>query len=117
MHASIEQHRTEIARLCRRYAVRRLDVFGSAARGADFDPARGDADLLVVFEPGSSLHPLDQFFGLGWNWSNSWGGRLIYWNGRQWNRAAITSTAAAFWRARSRFMAKVPDGDAGSCRI
>jgi hypothetical protein len=47
----IEQHRTEIAALCRRFGVRRLDVFGSAARGADFDPARSDVDLLVEFEP------------------------------------------------------------------
>lgn len=64
MHQSIEQHRAEIAQLCRRYAVRRLEVFGSAARGVDFDPARSDADFLVDFEPESGLPPLEQFFGL-----------------------------------------------------
>ena len=37
MHALIGQHRVEIAALCRRYGVLRLDVFGSAARGPDFD--------------------------------------------------------------------------------
>jgi predicted nucleotidyltransferase len=31
--------------------VARLDVFGSAARGMDFDPARSDVDLLVEFAP------------------------------------------------------------------
>jgi predicted nucleotidyltransferase len=29
--------------------VTRLEVFGSAARGADFDPARSDMDFLVTF--------------------------------------------------------------------
>jgi len=48
----IEAHRTEIAELCRRFHVRRLDVFGSAARGTDFDPTRSDVDLLVTYLPG-----------------------------------------------------------------
>jgi predicted nucleotidyltransferase len=50
MHILIEQHREEIADLCRRFGVRRLEVFGSAARGADFDPATSDADFLVSFD-------------------------------------------------------------------
>jgi predicted nucleotidyltransferase len=48
----IETHAADIAELCRRYHVRRLDVFGSAARGTDFDPARSDIDLLVTYLPG-----------------------------------------------------------------
>jgi predicted nucleotidyltransferase len=55
MHPLIEQHRDEIARLCRRFGVRRLEVFGSAARGVDFDPAISDADFLVSFEAAPSL--------------------------------------------------------------
>jgi uncharacterized protein len=47
----IEAHRAEIAELCRRFHVRRLDVFGSAARGTDFDPTRSDVDLLVSYTP------------------------------------------------------------------
>jgi uncharacterized protein len=35
--------------LCRRFGVRRLDLFGSAATGR-FDPARSDLDFLVEFE-------------------------------------------------------------------
>jgi predicted nucleotidyltransferase len=31
--------------------VARLEVFGSAARGADFDSTRSDSDFLVTFEP------------------------------------------------------------------
>jgi len=64
MHPLIEQHRGEIARLCRRYAVRRLEIFDSAARDTDFDPVRSDADFLVDFEPGSGLRAVRQFFGL-----------------------------------------------------
>jgi len=48
----IEVHHTEIAALCRRFQVSRLDVFGSAARGTDFDSARSDVDLLVTYLPG-----------------------------------------------------------------
>jgi len=47
-----------------RYDVARLEVFGSAARGVDFDPAVSDADFLVEFKAGSRLGPLEQFFGL-----------------------------------------------------
>jgi hypothetical protein len=49
MIAAIASHREELAALCRRFHVRRLDVFGSAARAADFDPARSDLDFLVEF--------------------------------------------------------------------
>jgi len=48
----IEMHRGDIAELCRRFHVDRLDVFGSAARGADYDPAKSDVDLLVTYLPG-----------------------------------------------------------------
>jgi predicted nucleotidyltransferase len=51
----IEAHRIDIAELCRRFHVQRLDVFGSAARGSDFDPVRSDIDLLVTYIPG--YHP------------------------------------------------------------
>lgn len=51
----IEVNRDVIADLCRRFHVRRLDVFGSAARGGDFDATRSDVDLLVTYLPG--YHP------------------------------------------------------------
>jgi hypothetical protein len=50
MIADIAVHREELRTLCRHFHVRRLEVFGSAARGADFDPARSDLDFLVEFE-------------------------------------------------------------------
>ena len=50
MHESIENNRDEIAGLCRRHHVTRLDVFGSAAKGGGFDPASSDVDFLVTFD-------------------------------------------------------------------
>ncbi len=63
MHTEIEKHRETLTSLCQRYGVVRLEVFGSAARGADFDPAKSDADFLVEFDKDSGLSALDQFLG------------------------------------------------------
>ena len=46
---AVASHREELEALCRRFHVRRLDLFGSAARG-DFDPQRSDIDFLVEFD-------------------------------------------------------------------
>jgi predicted nucleotidyltransferase len=60
----IARRREELRALCRRFHVRRLDLFGSAARG-DFDPDRSDVDFLVEFD---RTHPdalsLRTYFGL-----------------------------------------------------
>ena len=60
----IEVHREELQAPCRRFHVRRLDLFGSAARG-DFDPERSDIDFLVEFD---REHPkalaFETYFGL-----------------------------------------------------
>jgi uncharacterized protein len=45
----IALRREELRAVCRRFHVRRLDLFGSAARG-DFDPQRSDVDFLVEFD-------------------------------------------------------------------
>ena len=60
----LDRHADEIAELCRRYVVARLEVFGSAARGEDFEPARSDVDFLVAFADEASDAPLEQVFGL-----------------------------------------------------
>ncbi len=49
--------------LCRRFGVRRLDLFGSAATGR-FDPARSDLDFLVEFEKPSIGGFAGPYFGL-----------------------------------------------------
>jgi hypothetical protein len=51
MHPIILEKRDQLIAACRRFDVARLDIFGSAARGDDFDPARSDADFLVAFHP------------------------------------------------------------------
>lgn len=49
--------------LCRRFGVQRLEVFGSAASGDDFDQERSDLDFLVEFLPEQDLGPwLSHFF-------------------------------------------------------
>jgi predicted nucleotidyltransferase len=59
----IEQHRPQIEVLCRKHHVRRLDLFGSAARG-EFDAASSDLDFFVEFESYESPTIADQWFGL-----------------------------------------------------
>lgn len=51
MLTEIDQKRAALAALCRRYGAARLEVFGSAARGAGFDSDRSDIDFLVTFTP------------------------------------------------------------------
>jgi predicted nucleotidyltransferase len=59
----IAQHGGEIAELCRRYRVRRLELFGSAVTDR-FDPQRSDVDFLVEFEPLAEGEHADAYFGL-----------------------------------------------------
>ncbi len=62
MHPLIAQNRAGISAICKRYSISRLDVFGSAARADDFNPASSDADFLVEFSP--DAHPgLAEFIG------------------------------------------------------
>ena len=44
----VAQKRRELANLCERFKVERLDLFGSAADG-DFKPETSDLDFLVRF--------------------------------------------------------------------
>jgi uncharacterized protein len=62
MDPVLSGHLAEIATLCGRHGVVRLEVFGSAAT-EDFDPARSDIDLIATFsatrEPGYADRYLD----------------------------------------------------------
>lgn len=64
MNAVIASHREELAALCERFGVLRLEIFGSAAAGERFDPARSDIDFLVDFAPASPREMADRYFGL-----------------------------------------------------
>lgn len=58
----LEKKRTEIAKLCTRFGVSRLDVFGSALR-EDFEPGESDLDFLVEFGPMDPYERADAYFG------------------------------------------------------
>jgi len=59
----LSQHVDDIASLCREHRVKRLDVFGSAARD-DFDPEASDVDFIVEFEAMSASEKTQHFFDL-----------------------------------------------------
>jgi predicted nucleotidyltransferase len=63
MSLDVAQRAAEVGQLCRQFRVRRLELFGSAARGND-GQGQSDLDLLVEFEllPAGSF--ADAYFGL-----------------------------------------------------
>ena len=59
---------------CRRYGVKRLDLFGpAAARGTDFDPETSDADFLVDFQRPFPKDMLRCFMGLKFDLADALG--------------------------------------------
>ena len=49
----IDFNRTQLEKLCRKYAVRRLALFGSVIRDDFSDDS--DVDILVEFQPGTMI--------------------------------------------------------------
>ena len=45
MHTAVSLKCETLAGLCKHFHIKRLEVFGSAARAVDFDAERSDADL------------------------------------------------------------------------
>lgn len=63
MQKVVEDKLGAIEELCRRYAVRRLDLFGSGVR-EDFNPQSSDLDFLVEFDNFTVENAADRFLGL-----------------------------------------------------
>lgn len=63
MISLVEDRLAEVARLCERYGVERLDLFGSAA-GEGFDPEKSDLDFVVSFERRDPPDLFRRYFGL-----------------------------------------------------
>ena len=63
MVRDIEAQRVAVEALCRRFQVRRLELFGSAS-GERFAPASSDLDFLVEFEDPPADGYADAYFGL-----------------------------------------------------
>ncbi len=59
----IEQNLDMLQELCKRYGVRNLELFGSAASGQP-DLKVKDVDFLVDFLPVKGMNIADQYFGL-----------------------------------------------------
>ncbi len=57
MHPTISDKREQLIAACRRFHVARLELFGSAARGDDFDLDHSDADFLVDFDRETKTDP------------------------------------------------------------
>jgi predicted nucleotidyltransferase len=63
MLALVEQNLERIAAISKRRGVKRLELFGSAARG-DFDPVESDLDFFVEFNDYGDPAIADHWFGL-----------------------------------------------------
>ncbi len=63
MIPALDERTDELRRLCLRYGVQRLDLFGSVATGRD-DPDASDLDFLVEFQPAALVGYADAYFGL-----------------------------------------------------
>ena len=59
----IDSNREELFSLCKRFHVKRLDLFGSAV-GDKFDPATSDLDFLVTLQELDFGEYADAYFGL-----------------------------------------------------
>ncbi len=63
MLAAVSERASDLERLCLRYNVKRLDLFGSAASRNRGEGA-GDLDFLVEFQPLPAGAYADAYFGL-----------------------------------------------------
>jgi uncharacterized protein len=63
VHPSVAAALPEIADLCERLGVRRLDLFGSATR-ASFDERTSDVDVAVEFGTHATANYFDIYFSL-----------------------------------------------------
>lgn len=64
MISLIEDNRKALEQLCLKYRVRRLELFGSALTGKNFDAEKSDLDFLVEFLPLTQGEYADAYFGL-----------------------------------------------------
>ena len=60
----IDERRREVEALCRRFGVRRLELFGSAVNANAFRPGESDLDFLVEFEGPERPGYAERYFGL-----------------------------------------------------
>ncbi|MXW85991.1 MAG: DNA polymerase III subunit beta [Boseongicola sp. SB0667_bin_21] len=87
MHAEIESRKDGIAETFRRHAVRRLDLLGSATRGAGLDPETGNADFPVDFRRPFPDNMLRCSMGLRFDLADALGRKVdLAGMGATWNK-------------------------------
>jgi len=64
MIGAVLEHKQEIKELCRRFNVKKLDLFGSAVTEVGFKDGRSDIDFAVEFEPMEAVRHAKAYFGL-----------------------------------------------------
>jgi len=64
MISFIEENYESLKSLCKKYRVKRFEVFGSALTSEGFDPKNSDLDFLVEFLPLQPGEHADAYFGL-----------------------------------------------------
>ena len=64
MNPLVEDRLAELSEICARRRVKRLELFGSAARSDRFDPDSSDLDFLVEYQPLELAEYADAYFGL-----------------------------------------------------
>jgi len=60
----IEDNYKSLKDLCKKYRVKRFEVFGSSLTGEGFDPENSDLDFLVEFLPLQPGEHANAYFGL-----------------------------------------------------
>lgn len=63
MIPAVEERADDLKRLCVRYGVKRLDLFGSASTD-EYDSGESDLDFVVEFKPEVLPAYADAYFGL-----------------------------------------------------
>ena len=64
MVSLVEKNHNALKELCVKFQVQRLEVFGSASTGRNFDPEKSDLDFLVEFQTLQPGEYSDAYFGL-----------------------------------------------------
>ena len=64
MNKLVQNRLADIVNLCLKYKVRRLELFGSAAKEEYFNLETSDLDFLVEFHPIKEGEHADTYFGL-----------------------------------------------------
>jgi len=64
MNSIVKDQIIELSQICETHRVQRLELFGSAVAGGEFDNQASDLDFIVEFLPLHAGEYADNYFGL-----------------------------------------------------